>query len=139
MNKCGTIIQGKGCPFLNDVHYFIHKTNWALFKLIRVGFNALARVCNFFTHSFKTFMKFPKIVDLLNIEGNKFLKKIKKGGFSCFSSQMGICKILFFIARMHFANANNELALRNLNALCDIDIIYGLPCLILFTCWLKFH
>jgi hypothetical protein len=29
--------------------------------------------------------------------------------------------------------------LRNLNALCDIDIIYGLPCLILFTCWLKFH
>jgi hypothetical protein len=78
-------------------------------------------------------MKFQKIVDLLNTKGNKFLKILKQGGFSWFSNQMGICKILFFIAKMHFENAN-EVALRNLNALCDIDIIYGLPCLIVFIC-----
>lgn len=78
MNKCGITIQGKGCPFfLSDVHYFIHKTNWVLFKLIRVGFNAPTRVCKFFTHSLKTFMKIPKIVDLLNTEGNKFLENTK--------------------------------------------------------------
>ncbi len=47
---------------------------------------------------------------------------------------MGICEILFFIAKMHFENANNEVALRDLNALCGIDIIYGLPCLIVFIC-----
>jgi hypothetical protein len=36
----------------SDVHYFIHKTNWVLFKLINVGFNAptkryFVRVCIF--------------------------------------------------------------------------------------------
>jgi hypothetical protein len=40
---------------------------------------------------------------------------------------------------MHFENTSNEVALRNLNALCDIDIIYGLPCLIVFICWLKYY
>jgi len=66
--------------FFSDVHYFIHKTNWVLFKLIKVDLmhqleGILLEFVIFFTHSLKTFIKFQKIVDLLNTKGNKFLKK----------------------------------------------------------------
>jgi hypothetical protein len=40
-----------------------------------------------------------------------------------------LCKYYLLIIKMHALNAKNGGVLRNLNALCDIEFILGLPCI----------
>jgi hypothetical protein len=35
-NKCDVAIQGKGCHFLNDIRWFVHKTNWVVVSLLKL-------------------------------------------------------------------------------------------------------
>ncbi len=35
-NKCDVAIQGKDCPFVNDIRWFVHKTNLVVVSLLKL-------------------------------------------------------------------------------------------------------
>jgi len=80
----------------------------------------------FFVHNPKKFVEFQKLVDLLNMKGNKFFRKVKMRWISILSSTKQIyIKYLPLILKMHINNAKNDFGFKILNVLCDIDSFMG--------------
>jgi hypothetical protein len=98
----------------------------------------------FFVHNPKKFVEFQKLVDLLNMKGNKFFRKVKMRWISILSSTKQIyIKYLPLILKMHINNAKNDFGFKILNVLCDIDSFMGSLVSFLFKkkwiCWPKLH
>jgi hypothetical protein len=76
----------------------------------------------FFVHNPKKFVEFQKLVDVLNMKGNKFFRKVKMRWISILSSTKQIyIKYFPLILKMHINNAKNDIGLKTLTVLCDID------------------
>jgi hypothetical protein len=89
-----------------------------------------------FVHNPKKFVEFQKLVDLLNMKKNKLFRNVKMKWISILSSTKQIyIKYLLLILKMHINSAKNDIVLKKLNVLCDIDSFVG--SLVSFLCFKK--
>jgi hypothetical protein len=80
----------------------------------------------FFVHNSKKFVEFQKLIDLLNMKGNKLFRIVEMRWISILSSTKQIyIKYLPLIMKMHINSAKNDIVLKILNVLCDIDSFMG--------------
>jgi hypothetical protein len=85
----------------------------------------------FFPHNSKKFAEFQKLVDFLNTKDNKILQNVKTHWISMFSpSKRTYYEYQPFILKMHTENPKSDTTSKNLNVLCDEELILGLPCLL---------
>jgi hypothetical protein len=85
----------------------------------------------FFSHSLKKFVEFQKLVDLFNMKDNKILQNVKTYWISMFfPSKKTYYEYWPFIMKMHVGSPKSDIASKNLSALCDMELILGLPCLL---------
>jgi hypothetical protein len=82
----------------------------------------------FFVHSPKKFMEFQNFANLLDTKSNKLLKNVKTHWISMLSPTKRVyAKFCPLIVKMHAESARNDQALKNLNTMCDVKLILGLP------------
>ncbi len=91
----------------------------------------LNQCCNpffFFTHNPKKFLKFTKLVKILETEGFLLFKNMK----TCISMlsplKCVITKYKTLIKKMHFDHDKAQSIRENLELLFDLELIQGLPC-----------
>jgi len=59
-----------------------------------------------------------------------FLIAQKLGGFPCSLAKKVYVEYHLLIVRRHAEFAINEVVLKNLNSLCNVEFILGLPCIL---------
>lgn len=84
----------------------------------------------FFVHNSKVFLEFQKLIDLINSKGNKLFRNHVK---TCWISMVLLTKQVYveyhlLIIKMQTKSSKSEMVQKNLNALCDVEFILGLPC-----------
>jgi hypothetical protein len=85
----------------------------------------------YFSASPKHHLEFTKLVEIVKIEGLKVLQNVKTRWISMLQRLKRVGKeYKTLIAKMTTNSANVESAKANLLNLCDIDMIFGLPCIL---------
>jgi 5-methylcytosine-specific restriction endonuclease McrBC regulatory subunit McrC len=73
-------------------------------------------------------MKIQKLVDLINMNGNKFIRYVKMKWISMlFPTKWVYIEYCSWIVKIHSHNAKSEVALKKLNVLCDLEFILRFP------------
>jgi hypothetical protein len=79
---------------------------------------------NYFTHSAKRHLEYTKLVEMLEMKGNKILRNVKTRWISLLSlAKRVMAKYRTFLVKMVLDNLTNQ-------HLCDFQILLGLPCIL---------
>jgi hypothetical protein len=82
----------------------------------------------------KKFDKFQKLTDLLQKKGNKLFQNVKTHYVSMLSPTKWVyLEFHPLMVKMHAKNQWNDVGWNNLNSLCDVEVILGLPCILLLV------
>ncbi len=87
---------------------------------------------SFFAHNLKKFSKFTKFVEPLETKGLKLLRNVKTQWVSMLNPlKCVLAHPWFLVVKMHFNCEKNKSTLDNFELLCELDLILGLPCVML--------
>jgi hypothetical protein len=106
--------------------------------------NFLQNLDIFFAHNLKEFVKFQKLANLLQTEGQQTFSKCEDQLFQnvkthyismLFPTKWVYSEFHPLMVKIHAKNQWKDVAWKNLNSLCDVEVILGLHCiLLLFEC-----
>jgi len=112
-SKIGITTLKKHAPYLSSVHYMAHHTNLVVYTLSSLNLDIkrlLDSKYNYFPHSLKQHLEFPKLVELLECNRHKILNKIRREWISMFSlSKKVFGKYKLLVVKMDEGNVILEI------------------------------
>jgi hypothetical protein len=101
-----------------------------------IDWNFFFKASVFLAHFPKKFANFQKLANLLQTKGNKFICNVKTRWINMlFPAKQVHPKFHPFIIKMHVESAKFDVVGKNLSYMFDVDVILGLPCILLmFEC-----
>lgn len=123
-SKIGITTLKKHAPYLSSVHYMAHHTNLVVQTLSSFNLDIkrlLVSKYNYFPHSLKQHLEFPKLVELLECNRHKILNKIKREWIYVLTIKEGFWQIQTIDCLNDEGNVILEIVKVNQNLLCDVE------------------
>jgi hypothetical protein len=136
--RTGVTVQLKEhhVPFVSGMHCMSHRTNLTIQTLSQVPLvmrieELLQSLYSFFSHSPKQNQELADLANIVETAGQRILINVKIRWISCLEPVKRVMsKYKVLVLKMHLDSQSLATTKANLNLLCEIELLFGLACVL---------
>jgi hypothetical protein len=131
-----TQIREQTTPYLINAHCVAHQTNLVVLVLSKLSLvvcigGMLQSLYTFFFHILKKVLEFVTLAKILETNGLKLLCNIKTHWISMLNPlKWLLIEYKSIVVKMYMHAPKSKLVQDNLDLLCDLELVQGLPCIL---------